>query len=781
MEYISIWDQRNRRPIARGFKAAKIVAEFDRTKKIKIAEHTLGEIEFGTNPELNKSRNEVIDRDIGKLTTSGFQYENIGNVFSPNPEFLEKDSDNKYTVLGHGTPIEGDLTGGRENCAIEGLVCASGQGTNKSCNPGKCKLGKLQKITNYKWKYTSETGYPTTKVEYFVGGKEYLELKTIVRGAHTNKDGTEINVNKPASKGTSVYLPPVGYMGDLFNEDYLKVDQGGIITTEEDFVRQIIERGYKRHPVIGRALGKGGSYTSIADSPLSEEVYTAFLDFFFKLPGPWKKVVKDLADAKWEVKGTSHETNRVFIGSLFNTLKVKFTQAIQVTDSGWKESKIKYISDQGVRPTYLRLPGASLNYRISEDNDIIVVSEEKDRFNVNISALEIGTIVTTSDRKIAYQFLPRVIEDKDEREEFGMSPVLDNRTKEELYSPKDPKSWRPLLKDQLPKAPVAKWIMAGVDEFLREKKHDIDSFYFKYLDPTECSVKNIDWLAQHVGLCEPVWNIAWDLDYKRALIKNALGWFDKELINTVGDTDYDTIKGLVLKEAPFTSSSWRDTEAVESGDDTDISEIDLTKVAPSGFFKKDGTLTAGFSVYKKEWDGLMESKGSILTLVFLFSLFNVKAHSENELVTVGSVTKVRNGLRSYESNAPTLLPYKLEFLQTGTAAEKAVETYSNQLTAGSVVADLEGVKTTFFRMPFYYNRGGRTWDLVESISKYWVHYTMNSRVQYAYLAADLWRQGDAFFEAQLPDESIADTAAILSQDNNFRLIAEDGTTDILYN
>ena len=147
MEYLSVWDQRNRRPIVRGFRAAKIVAEFDRTKKAKIAEHTLGEIEFNTNPELNKLRNEVIDRDIGKLTTSGFQYENIGNVFSPDPEFLEKDSDDKYTVLGHGTPIEGDLTGGKENCAIEGLVCVSGQGTNKSCNPGKCKLGKLQKIT----------------------------------------------------------------------------------------------------------------------------------------------------------------------------------------------------------------------------------------------------------------------------------------------------------------------------------------------------------------------------------------------------------------------------------------------------------------------------------------------------------------------------------------------------------------------------------------------------------------------------------------------------------
>lgn len=746
MEYISIWDQRNRRPIVRGFKPAKIVAEFNRTKKIKIAEHTLGEIEFDTNPELNKSRNEVIDRDISKLTTSGFRYENIGNVFSPEPEFLEKDSNDQYTILGHGAPVEGDLTGGRENCAIEGLMCLDGQGTNSSCNPGKCKVGKIQKITNYKWKYISEVGYPSTKVEYFVGGKEYLELKTIIRGAHTNKDGTVLNVNKPASKGTSIYLPPVGYLEDLFSKEYLEIDKGGIITPEEDFVRRIIERGYSKHPVIGRTLGTGGTYSSIADSALSEEIYTAFLDFFFKLPAPWWEVIKDLANAKWEVRSTSYETNRMFIGSLFKTLKIKFTQAIQVTNSSWKESKIRYISDQGVRPTYLRLPGASLSYKLSEENDIVVISEEKDRFNVNISALEIGTIVTTSDRKIAYQFLPRVIEDKKEREEFGLSPILDSRTKEELYSPKDSKSWRRVLDDQLPKAPVAKWILAGVDEFLREKKHDIDSFYFKYLDPTECSVKNIDWLAQHVGLCEPVWNIAWDLEYKRALIKNALGWFDKELTNDIGGIEYDTIKGQILKEAPFSSSVWRDTEEVEVGvDDVDISEIDLSKIAPSGFYKKDGTLTSGFSVYKKEWDGLMESKGSILTLVFLFSLFNVKAHSENELETNGSVTRVKNGLRSYEANAPVLLPQKQEFIQVGTTDENSIDTYSNQFVPGSVVTDLEGAKSMFFRLPFYYNRGGRTWDLVESVSKYWVHYTVNSRVQYAYLAADLWRQGDAYF------------------------------------
>ena len=61
-----------------------------------------------------------------------------------------------------------------------------------------------------------------------------------------------------------------------------------------------------------------------------------------------------------------------------------------------------------------------------------------------------------------------------------MSPVYSSRTKEELYSPKDPQSWEALLEDRIPPAPVAKWLLAGADEFLGEKQYDIETVYFKY-------------------------------------------------------------------------------------------------------------------------------------------------------------------------------------------------------------------------------------------------------------------------------------------------------------
>ena len=128
-----------------------------------------------------------------------------------------------------------------------------------------------------------------------------------------------------------------------------------------------------------------------------------------------------------------------------------------------------------------------------------------------------------------------------------------------------------------------------------------------YLDPTECSPKNLDWLAQHVGLSAPVWNVNWATEYKRTLIQNSLGWFDKELTQTIGTQEYKTIKGEILDQHPFNAAPWRSEENAPE-DKVDIFNLDLSKV-----YSQD------LSIYKKEWDGLGESKGSILTLVFLFS------------------------------------------------------------------------------------------------------------------------------------------------------------------
>ena len=759
MNSISIWDQKNRSFVRRGFKAARFTSEFERTKKLKIVNHSLGEIDFNPEVDLNADRNNVIDRDIQKLNNSGFLYESIGNVYFTEDNSQDANNDGEYSILAHGEPIPGDLNNGHENCAVEGMTCT--EGTNTNCSPGKCLIGKIKKVSNYKWKYTSAAAFGSSNVEYFIGGKEFLELKTIIRGKHINPDGTEIGVNKPASKNTIIYLPPVGYMDKIFSDVYLKFFNltmdldgsetlNGVITTEEDFIRQVIDIVYKDR----YSLKIGPTYSSIADSPLDRKIITSIEDIIFSLPKVWKDKVKTYMESKWEVKHTTYETNREFISTTFRYMRSLFKKTIQVTRSGFKRSSIKSISDENVRPIYLRLPAASNSYRPEGYEDILVVAEETDRFKLPISSLEIGTIVSTPDRKISYQFLPRIITEEPERRRLGMSPIYSSRTKEELYSPRDDKSWSRMIEDQLPKSPVAKWILAGADEFLREKKHQIEDFYYMYLDPTECSPKNLDWLAQHVGLSAPVWNVDWATEYKRTLIQNSLGWFDKELTQTIGTQEYKTIKGEILDQHPFNAAPWRSEENAPE-DKVDIFNLDLSKV-----YSQD------LSIYKKEWDGLGESKGSILTLVFLFSLFKIKAHTAGELISSDGKIKVKDGLRSQEVDAPILLPVKYDFAQVGSLSDYQTGSFSNQLVAGrTAVADRDSVDNVFFRLPFYYNRDGKSWDLVKSIADYWVQAKLNPRVQYAYLAAGLWKQGDAFFDPVNIDESTLD-ANITSEGSN---------------
>ena len=903
MEYLSVWDQRNRKFIKNGYKAADVTVEFKRTKTIKIVDHSLAQISFNSKLERNDERNKVIDRDIKLLTTSGFRYETIGNVFSPEPTELPENESKEYEVLAHGTPSEGDLSGGKENCYVEGLICQTGQGTSTACNPGKCLIGKINKVSGYKWKYTSAAtfGSSNTPVSYYLGGKEVLELKTIIRGKFKETGGAELDINKSASKSTLIYLPPANYLDRIFKDDYFKVfnytmeldgddSLGGIIASEEEFVFNVLTAAYEKNP----RLYKGSTLASLGDFDVEDIIKDVINDILFNLDKVWKDKIKVVMDDRWDDRFANHDTNRTFITFVFREAKDLFKKCLQVTKSNLKHGAIKQISDENVRPTYLRLPGASLSYRPAEE-ETLVIGEDNDRFQIPISSLDIGTIVVLSDRSRAYQFLPRSIYSKDLRTAYGMSPMYSSRTKEELYSAKDSLSWKTLSEDKIPAPPVAKWMLAGVDEFLREKKHDIESFYYSYLDPTECSVKNLDWLAQHVGLTEPFWNIEWNQKYKRALIKNALGWFEESLTQNVGGVEYDTTKGEVLLEYPFTEDPWRTAEAVATNG-VDFSDIDLSKIPKilysnydqsisneSYVTRNNGSKADEFSVYKQDWKGLVESKGSVMSLLFLFSLFQVKAHTAEEmsfkqirkkaevdvvlsipsdassevtipldtiLVTdvslsqydtalqfkiadnvvltpenrivktkaiatdigerynviedslvfqtpvsgvtvtnkagrkgkdIGGTLKVKSGLRGQENNAPVLLPTKYTLPQVGTAADKAIQAYENQMIAGvTSITTPEEANNIFFRLPFYYNRDGTTWSLVESIAKYWLSGALNARPQYAFLAADLWQQGDAFFEPEIIDESIDTTAQIFTLDANFHLEAED-STDILYN
>jgi hypothetical protein len=79
--------------------------------------------------------------------------------------------------------------------------------------------------------------------------------------------------------------------------------------------------------------------------------------------------------------------------------------------------------------------------------------------------------------------------------------------------------------------------------------------------------------------------------------------------------------------------------------------------------------------------------------------------------------------------------------------------YANQLVAGMAVCrDVNLSNTIVVRMPFYYNRNGRTWDAARAIVESWMTATADKKLQYGYPVADLLVAEDVFFEIESPPE-----------------------------
>ena len=148
------------------------------------------------------------------------------------------------------------------------------------------------------------------------------------------------------------------------------------------------------------------------------------------------------------------------------------------------------------------------------------------------------------------------------------------------------------------------------------------------------------------------------------------------------------------------------------------------------------------------WQGILPSRGSMLTLLFMLWSLNIKAHSPEELEYLpDGGYNVKSGLRDNEINAPVNLPYTVDVLKVGSDTDSQISNYPNQLIAGiGTCQDELSSNTTILRMPFYYNRNGKSWDAATSIMDNYAPSTSINRVQYAYAVADLLVADDIFFE-----------------------------------
>ena len=709
---LSTWDSSKPRKLRPEFSSGHIITEFNRTKQKKIASHILAEIEF-VSKNVNVERDKLIDK-YSSYSGSDIQFRNVWHTYS-DAQVIYEEAEGEYLVYAHGHPLDS----GNESCVREGMKC--GDGDDADCEPGGCVIGKISFVRNKKWKYESETSYNNSvKVSYYLNGPEKITLKPVIRGKFNGLD-----ITSPASKHCEIYLPPKYYFSEQFLDGSKKVrdyrlnlvdnpptsDLIGLENIRDGFISGFITKFYP---------SKSEGYTSnILQAKVSENVRDNLITEFESLPSVWFDQCSTTINDIFQDALTDNVDNFNFILSCYNNIKRSFSNVIQVYKSSVKPSKIDYGKNEIARPVYSRLPGVSEAYR----SDPLFSEDEK----------------------------------------------------------------------------PAQWLTSGADEFFSNKKAQIDSFYEDYLDPDTCSPANLDWLAQHVGMFGNLWDTTWDKKTKVALIKNTFGWYDKNKeVEAPGVTTLTTSKGKVLKQFPFgPGSGWVQLEEEDNSLTVSLAEIgkgeyEESSLSLSSFFafkekkfnQNSYTLSLdpvdSIKTYDGKWNGLTESKGSLLTVAFLVSAFGLKSHTLNEMELVkaerkidkngqeyigGKILKPRTGLRSSEIDAPPLWIYKHDLIQVGnesvtvdstgqstvvSGSDLVINNYPNQLVADvSRVCSVNESKNVFFRVPYYYNKNGSSWNKTKYIAEKWLPANLNPRVQYPHLSADLWSVGDAFFEPEI--------------------------------
>jgi len=288
---------------------------------------------------------------------------------------------------------------------------------------------------------------------------------------------------------------------------------------------------------------------------------------------------------------------------------------------------------------------------------------------------------------------------------------------------------------------VAKWLTAGADTELSGSKTLIDRFYQLFLDPETCYPLNLDWIAQHMGFIGGLWDLEWSSGIKRRLIANAH-----------------------VNRAPG-SGPWTTDSSLDTFRNLDLSRIERVSVAGDGTvtlayrysakaYDSDAGLTTidtynDLVIDTSSWQGILPGRGNKLTLLFILWVMGVKAPSPGEISYNSSdgTFSVKSGLRANESIAPVNTPYMVDTLKVGDDTDAEVGNYPNQLIADiSTCQDELSANTTVIRMPFYYNRNGRSWDAAQSVLDNYAPETTVKRIQYSYAAADLLVCEDVFFE-----------------------------------
>jgi hypothetical protein len=619
----SSWDRESsKRLVSPAFvlNPPRVEFEFSNRRSTKIFQHVLGSVEF-TSTGINPPRDSLINKSYGQRSLGGYKFPSISHT-----HILPSLLNSEIEIFAHGVPVKA----GWENCAMSGMTCSEGE-SNTKCEAGKCVIGRLTKEGDgNKWRYES---YSVPDLYYYVYGVESVDLLSVMRGLFPLPgDNGVVEVHKPASISTTVYLPPNTY-------------------SRESFIRRVI-RFFTNESVqdsvnifLREVMGSDIQATLPAEKRTYDRVQKAVTE---SLPGVWSEFVSAALDEIWANRMTL--TNRDFLVTVYESLGQLYTKGVQVAMSSLRVSDLQSDSDIS-RPVYNRLPGISGGY----NND-------------------------------------------------------------------DPGS------------DVSAWVVSGADMELSDSKTRLDHFYDNFLDPETCYPLNLDWIAQHLGFFGGMWDLTWDTSVKRILIANA---HKNELPESglwTRDPGMDTLRSLDLsriEELDGTDTVVRYSKKVYNPDAEIVEVEDVPELV----------------VDISNWPGLIPARGSLVSLIFMFWVFGIKAISGEEMIQDedGSY-RVRSGLRRAEFTAPVNVPIVTDVIHVGTEEDAEVGVYPNQLIADvSACQDVNLANTVVVRMPFYYNRDGRTWDAARNIVENWMSGTAAKRLQYGYAAADLLVAEDVLY------------------------------------
>jgi hypothetical protein len=688
---------------------ARVTYEFPNRRSNKIFGHRLGNITFqdGLSTQLNDSRNDLINEVYGERGIGGYRYKPVSHTYI-RPTLIGSD----LIVLGHGAP----RSGGYENCVLVGAQCADG--TDTQCEVGKCEVGRLSRVSGTKWRYDSLT---VPGLYYFVFGTERVELKPVVRGRFSLPAGAGvIDVIYPASPSGTIYLPLNTYNAETFTRRVVRQVFSG--TTDD--LRLITDS------VDNFARGLLG--LNKAEDKVEQEVKDRLLDLLYSTTDiSWHPSLFDTVEGVWTQRYEGIDmTNRDFAFRCYEQLTTLYNSGLQIAMSGLKVARV--VVDQEIgRPVYGRLPGISGAYNTDEedkaakwltsgaDSELSGSKTLIDTFyrtfldpatcyplNLDWIAQHMGFIgglwnlewsVRTKRTLIANAHVNKIPEggmwtknpESDTLRTIDLSRI--ERIKIDYYS--DPSSTTYIYKFGKPNYPQTPsgYRFGGLDSL------SIPPVYrFGETDP--------------------------DVGYR-------FGELDTS-------TDPDTYRfgykaradglGNVLTLYKYSSKVYD-------------SDSKTTSIVP----------TSDLVVDMGRWQGILPSRGSLLTLLFMFWAFDIKSNSPEELVydPRDYTFSVRSGLRSTEISAPINVPYIVDTLKVGDDTDAEVYNYPNQLIADtSTCQDELSANTTVVRMPFYYNRNGRSWDAAQSILENYAPETSIKRIQYPYANADLLVCEDVFFE-----------------------------------